>query len=85
MIIFHMHTQLCINILVCNKKWKKILKKNKFSMSLIKQIFWQDYFLHMWLAPKTKHFEFIEHNVFAKWFLKWVCCLATLSFKILKF
>jgi hypothetical protein len=32
--------------------------------------FWQDYFLYMWPTPKARHFEPIEHNIFAKWFLK---------------
>jgi hypothetical protein len=67
-----------------NAKNLKILKKKSFNEFYL-TYFWQDYFLHMWLAPKAKHFEPIGHNVFAKWVFKWVFCLPTISFKISKF
>ncbi len=35
-----------------------------------KHVSWWEYFWHMWPTPKAKHFEPIEHNIFAKWFLK---------------
>jgi hypothetical protein len=28
----------------------------------LKNVYWQDYFLHMWPATKARHFEPIEHN-----------------------
>jgi len=36
----------------------------------------------MWLAPKAKHFEPIEHNCFYQMVLKMSFCLIALSFKI---
>jgi hypothetical protein len=39
--------------------------QNEFQW-ITKHVFWQDYFLHMWLAPKAKHFEPIEHNCFCQ-------------------
>ncbi len=43
--------------------------QNEFQWTT-KHVFQQDYFLHMQLALKAKHFEFIEYNFFAKWFFK---------------
>jgi len=43
--------------------------------------FLQDYFLHMWLALKTRHFE---HNFFVKWLKYWIFCFVALFFKISK-
>jgi hypothetical protein len=42
---------------------KKI--QNKFQQ-ITKHVFWQDNILHMWLAPKARHFEPIEHNYFCQ-------------------
>ncbi len=81
MVSFHIHTWLCMHILVYSHKCKK--SQNEFQWTT-KHVFWQDYFLHMWLAPKAGNFEPIEHNFFVKWFLKWIFYLAALSFKISK-
>jgi hypothetical protein len=65
-------------------KTQKTLKiPNEFQWKT-KYVFWQNYFLHMWHAPKVRHFEPIEHNYFVKWLKTWVLCLVTLSFKISK-
>jgi hypothetical protein len=58
--------------------------QNEFQWTT-KHVFWHVYFFHMWLAFKVRHFEPIEHNFFINFFLKWVLCLATLSFKISRF
>jgi hypothetical protein len=49
MVSFHIHTQLCMNILVYSQKHKK--SQNEFQWTT-KHVFWQDYFVHMWLDPK---------------------------------
>jgi hypothetical protein len=53
------------------KKFRK--SQNEFPWTN-KHGFWQDYFLHMWPAPKVKHFEPFEHNFFSKWLKKWELC-----------
>jgi hypothetical protein len=63
----------------------KNLKNPKMSFNgQQKYVFWQDYFLHMWHAPKVRHFEPIEHNCFVKWLKTWVLCFEALSFKFSK-
>jgi hypothetical protein len=60
------HIWLSIYILVYNQKQEK--SQNKFQWTT-KHVFWQNYFMHMWLAPKVEHFEPIEHNFMSNNFL----------------
>jgi hypothetical protein len=58
----------------------KMQKISKWVSMDNQTFFWHVYFIHMWLTPKAKHFELIEHNFFIKWLKKWVLCL-TLKFQ----
>jgi hypothetical protein len=53
--------------------------QNEFQWTT-KHVFWQNYFLYMWIAPKATHFEPIEQC----FLVKWVLCLTSLSFKLLE-
>jgi hypothetical protein len=56
--------------------------QNEFQ-STTKHFFWQNYFVHIWPAPKAKHFEPIKH-FFCQMVFKWVLCIVALSFKKFK-
>jgi hypothetical protein len=76
----------CVSIFWFIVKNEKNAKNPKMIFNgQTKHVFWQDYFMHMWLAPKARHFEPIEHHCFAKWLKKWIHCLMALSFKISRF
>jgi hypothetical protein len=58
--------------------------KNEFQR-ITKHVFWQYFFLHMWLALQTKHFEPIEHNFFIKWLFPFPSSPFLQNLKTLKF
>ncbi len=61
----------CVWIFWFNARNEKNPRKsqNEFQWTT-KHVFWQDYFLHMWLASKARHFKPIEHFLIYQMVLK---------------
>jgi len=74
--------------IIVNEYFDLMLEMQKKSQNefqwIIKHVFWQYYFLHMWPTSKTKHFWTHLTFFFIKWFKKWILCLVAFFFKISK-